>query len=195
MKKYLGNIIDAYVAIIYPIFVIGSMIFAVYILMTSKISAATVCVAMLFAACTVVLCIYARQMHLFFRLFSFGKFTETGILVRSELRTLEVEYAKCQCVRIGAYRHGMRPGTGILQMYIVFSYRPINERMRMQINRLPVTETCVRVRLSRKLYDYLQTVLPKHHAYTLRSDYTEYLEARGKLKKKRKNKTRRKGKK
>ena len=176
MKRYLGTVMNAYCAIVYPIFLIGPIVFAVFIL-SLKINFVTVVIAIFLCCGTVINFINALKFNVFLQLYSFGKFTEKEIHIRTGiLYKYEISYQKCKSIGIGRYTHRIGNSQyGPKYTYIFFSYEPFHETYRTRINQWKPTKTRIKVGFDRKLYAYLLTVLPERQAVSLRRDYEKYM--------------------
>ena len=167
---------NAYGAIVYPIILIGQIVFAVFIL-SLKINFVTVVIAIFLCCGTVIYFVNALKFNIFLQLYSFGKFTEKGILIRTGIfHKFEISYQKCKSIGIARYTHGiLRSEFGPKYTYIFFSYEPFAETYRTHINQWKPTKTRIKVRFDRKLCAYLLTVLPERQAFSLKRDCEKYL--------------------
>lgn len=176
MKRYLGTVMTAYVAIFYPIFLIGPIVFAVIALL-SEISFVTVWIALYCIVCTAVFIVYALKFNILLQLYSFGKFTGKGIEIRAGFfHKFTLSYSKCKSIGIARYTHGiLRSQYGSKYTYIFFSYEPFDEKYRTNINQWKPTKTHIKVGFNRRLYAYLLTVLPERQVCLLERDCEKYL--------------------
>ena len=174
MKKYFGGAIGVECAIA-PFVLIALSIAMPIIISARGIDFFTV----LFALCGVGGVIIAiLMMHKFSLLFySWGTFDEKGIHIKSLFsKNFEIEYEKCKSIGIGLYVHGvMGSDLGSKEKYIFFSYGGFREQFRLNINQWQPNKTRIKVKYSKKLYDYLLTVLPEEHITALKNDYETYV--------------------
>ena len=174
MKKYFGGAMGAYCAIA-PFVLIALSIAMPIILSARGFDFFTV----LFALCGVGgVIIGILMMHKFSLLFySWGTFDEKSIHIKSLFsKNFEIEYEKCKSIGIGLYVHGvLGSDLGSKERYIFFSYGGFREQFRLNINQWQPNETRIKVKYSKKLYDYLLTVLPKQQAKMLKNDYETYV--------------------
>ena len=174
MKKYLGGAMGAYCAVVLVLFFVGPIIFAVVIL-TPKIDAGRIFIALYCVFCTILAAFMIHKFSLLF--YSWGTFDEKGIHIKSLFsKNFEIEYAKCKSIGIGLYVHGvLNSDLGSKEKYIFFSYGGFREQFRLNINQWQPNETRIKVKYSKKLYEYLLTVLPKQQAKWLKNDYETYV--------------------
>lgn len=175
MKKYLGGVMGAYCAVMSFIAIVVSIIFAIVILL-SGIDAGRIFLALLCVSCIIIWCLIIRKYAIQF--YGWGVFNEKGIQIKTlfSRKPIEIEYAKCKSIGIGLYVHGvMNSDVGSKVKYIFFSYEPFNEEFRLNINQWQPAPTRIKVEFSKKLYDYLLTVLPEEQADCLKSDYEKYV--------------------
>ena len=174
MKKYFGGAMGIECAI--APFVIIAMSIAMPILISARgIDFFTVLFA-LWGVGGVIFSIY--MMRKFSLLcYSWGMFDEKGVHIKSLFsKNFEIEYAKCKSIGIGLYVHGiMGSDLGSKEKYIFFSYGGFREQFRLNINQWQPNETRIKVKYSKKLYNYLLTVLPEEHANALKTDYETYV--------------------
>ena len=177
MKKYLGSAMTAYVGVATLLLIVGSLIFAVVIL-TTGIDFYSILIALLFIAVPILLIIYMRQVRMDLQCYSWGVFTENCIKIKTlfSKKTIEIEYEKCRSIGIGMYVHGvLNSDLGSKEKFIFFSYESFEEKYRLNINQWKPSTTRIKVGYSKKLYDYLLTVLPKQQAKWLKNDYETYV--------------------
>lgn len=176
MKRYLGGAMGAYVGIMGILFIIGPLIFAI-VMLTPRIDAGRVFIALWCVATSILMIVYMRHVRMDLQCYSWGTFDEKGVHIKSLFsKNIEIEYAKCKSIGIGLYVHGvMGSDLGSKEKYIFFSYGGFREQFRLNINQWQPNETRIKVKYSKKLYDYLLTVLPEEHANILKSDYETYV--------------------
>ena len=181
MKKYLGSWINLFVAIVYPIFAIGPIIFSVIVL-TSQINTATILLTALCLACSVLWFFYLKNFNLLLQCYSWGTFNSDNLIVKGlGMKPLTLEYSQCKSIGIGFYTHGIyNSGLGSTIPYVFFSYEYFDDKYRSSINLWPPSQTRIKVSFSQELYDYLISVLPSKHAGALRRDYSRYILAKKK---------------
>lgn len=174
MKKYLGSKMTAYAAIIAPLFILGPLLFCVWVL-CAEISEATVFLALGCVACAFVWGLYIKDKCE--QLYSWGYFRDEGIRVKalfSKERT--IEYNKCRSCGIGYYIHGvLNSKIGTKVFYVFFSYDVFNESYRTNMNLWRPSQVQIKVEFSKKLYDYLMEVLPQKQSEMLHCDYEKYI--------------------
>lgn len=176
MKKYFGGAMGAYVGIMGILFIVGPLIFGVVIL-TTGIDFYSIIIALFCVAAPIFMIIVIRQTRLYLLCYSWGTFDENGVHVKSLFsKNFEIEYAKCKSIGIGLYVHGvLNSDLGSKEKYIFFSYGGFREQFRLNINQWQPNETRIKVKYSKKLYNYLLTVLPEEQANVLKNDYETYV--------------------
>ena len=175
MKKYLGGAIDIECALAPFILIANSSIFPILIFSRDFDFFSIIC-ALFGISCVVISVRMIRDFSMQF--YSWGVFDEKGVIVKSLVskKQIEIEYAKCKSIGIGLYVHGvLGSDLGSKEKYIFFSYGDFREQFRLNINQWQPNETRIKVKYSKKLYDYLLTVLPEEHATALKSDYETYV--------------------
>ena len=175
MKKYLGGAMTIYCAII-PIIAIIIFIKLSIVIFERGIDFFSIVFALW---CVGFVIIWGLIMHKYtLQFYSWGIFDEKGIQIKTlfSKKCIEIEYAKCKSIGIGLYVHGvMGSGLGSKVKYIFFSYQPFNEDYRLNINLWQPSPTRIKIEFSKKLYDYLLTVLPEEQATCLKNDYEKYV--------------------
>ena len=173
MRKYLGSKITAFGAVVAPLALCGPLLFGVCALCT-EISGATVGLALMCIACTVVWGIYIRDIGT--QLYSWGSFQNEAVQIMTGIsKSSTMVYKKCKGCGIGFYIHGIlnsKAGTKIYFIYL--SYDMFDESFRSNINLWKPSPTRIKVEFSKKLYDYLLTVLPRKQSQMLSRDYEKY---------------------
>ncbi len=173
MMKYLGSPVDAFAAIITPMFVCLPLPFAICALCTG-VDIARIILLIGCVLCVAVWGLYLKQIRI--QLYSWGYFFDTNIKVKTLFaRPYFIEYTKCFGCGIGYYTHGIfnsQVGTKIY--YIFLSYDKFDELYRTRINLWRPTKMRIKVKFSRDLYDYLIEVLPKAQSRALEQDYRQY---------------------
>ena len=175
MKKYLGGSMGAYCAIMSIFIILFFVIFAIVIL-TPPIYTGQIILAIFLAIGAIIWGLFIHKYGL--QLYSWGTFDENGVMVKSlySKKCIEIEYEKCKSIGIGLYVHGVAGSNiGSKVKYIFFSYNEFNEQFRLNINQWQPNETRIKVGYSKKLYDYLLTVLPEEQASILKNDYETYV--------------------
>lgn len=173
MKKYLGSKITAFAAIVVPMFVLAPLIFGVGILCT-QISVSTVFLALMCLVCTIYWIIYAKKIYV--QLYSWGDFQRESVQVIVGHKKNTIIYSKCKGCGIGFYTHGVLNSNIGTRMYFIFmSYDVFDETYRSNINLWKPSDTRIKVKYSKELYDYLVSVLPENKAKRLLSDYKKYI--------------------
>ena len=85
-------------------------------------------------------------------------------------------YSKCKGCGIGFYTHGvLNSNIGTRRYFIFMSYDVFDETYRSNINLWKPSDTRIKVKYSKELYDYLVSVLPENKAKRLLSDYKKYI--------------------
>ena len=177
MKKYLGSMMTAYAAIISPCFIVGPVVFGVFIL-TAEISVATAFLFVMCLSCSILWSYYLWKEKN--QLYSWGTFKETAVYVSVPFqKPFAIEYDKCKSCGIGMYRHAfMNSQNSLLGSNVYFIFMSVDyfpEKYRTQINLWKPSQKQIKVQFSKKLYSYLLTVLPRKQAMMLKGDYERTL--------------------
>ena len=176
MKKYLGSEITVFAAIIIPIFLCFPPAFG-FFAMCSKISVATVFLTLGGVGCSVIWGLYTKKY--INQLYSWGIFQKKAVKVITLFsKNSIILYDKCKSCGIGFYTHGVfNSQIGTKVFFIFLSYDVFNEKFRSKINLWKPTETRIKVKFSKRLYEYLLTVLPRKQSLMLQNDYKKYCKA------------------
>ena len=165
----------AYCAVASIIIILFFIIFAIAIL-TPPIYTAQIILAIFCFIGAIILASFLHKYGLQF--YSWGTFDENGVIVKSlfSKKCIKIEYEKCKSIGIGLYVHGVAGSNiGSQVKFVFFSYNEFNEQFRLNINQWQPNETRIKVGYSKKLYDYLLTVLPEEQASILKNDYETYV--------------------
>ncbi|MBO5797899.1 MAG: hypothetical protein J6R77_06095 [Clostridia bacterium] len=177
MKKYLGSKLTAFGAFVAPLFLCAPLVFGIIVLCT-EISGATIFLAFLGIGCSLVWGVYVKNKGA--QLYSWGRFQSNGVEIISGFsKRNTMIYEKCKGCGIGFYTHGLlnsKAGTKIYFIYL--SYDAFDESFRSNINLWEPFQGRIKVQFSKKLYEYLLSVLPKKQSQMLCRDYERYLEKR-----------------
>ena len=134
MKKYLGSSMTAFAAVVTPLFVVLSLLFAGIILFTAEISGATVFLSCMCCGCSVIWFVFIKKEAL--QLYAWGTFEQTCVRIHSPFTSeIVLDYNKCKDVGIGWYTHGVlnsRIGSKIYFIYLSYEY--FDEKYREKIN-------------------------------------------------------------
>lgn len=173
MRKYLGSKMDAFSAVLLPLFAVCPLAFAAAAL-CSIVNAATVFLAVLCAVCAVFCAVFLFQNRQ--QLYRWGTFGKNAVYIREPFRKeYALSYDQCRGVGIGWYVHGAlnsRAGSNV--RYFFLSREPFEEAFRSQLNQWKPTEGRVKVGFDMKLYQYLLKVLPEKQRRTLQKDYERW---------------------
>ena len=182
MRRYFGSSITAYGAILLPIFLVLPIVFAASLLLV-EIDFAAIFIAIWCIVFSITCMVYIKQVSA--QLYSWGQFGEDKIKIHIGFsRSFCLEYEKCKSIGIGMYTHGiLNSSVGSKIYFIFFSYQPFDEKYRTTINLWKPSSTRIKVCFSKKLYEYLLTVLPRKHAMSLQHDYEKYVSPGSKRKK------------
>ena len=174
MKKYLGASINIYAAIVAPLLAFGLPVWFAFVALSSKISAATVFIALMCASCVIIWSIYIKQVSN--QLYSWGTFDSEGVEVKTWFsKSYKLLYKECNGCGIGFYTHGvLNSPLGTKMYYIFLSYESFDEDFRYNINLWRPSKTRIKAGFSKKLYNYLLEVLPKSQSAKLQKDYEKY---------------------
>lgn len=174
VKKYLGGAIAAFGALFLPLIIVVALAFGISMLWV-EISMATVILFLICFFCVVSLIAFLKQIGI--QLYTWGNFG-TGCVKLKTLFTKPyvMEYDKCISCGIGYYFHGAYNSqvVGSKMYYIFLSYDSFDEKYRTRMNLWKPTKTRIKIKYSKKLYDYLITVLPEEQAWMLTCDYNKY---------------------
>ena len=178
MKKYLGSSVDAFAAIIAPLFIFFPLVFGVNLL-SASVDIARVILIIGCVLCIIVWSLYLKQISI--QLYSWGHFLEKGILVKTlGAKSCFIVYTKCLGCGIGYYTHGiLNSHVGTKIYYIFLSYDKFDEHYRTKINMWKPTKTQIKIRFNKKVYDFLVAVLPRSQAKALEQDYRNYYGTQG----------------
>jgi len=173
MRKYLGSKITAFAAIVAPLFVCCPLLFGIFAL-RAEISGAT---AFLFCgglACTFVWSLYIKNS--WNQLYSWGYFMGEAVRIKTFFSpNISLSYEKCKGCGIGFYTHGiLNSKLGSKVYFIYLSYDALDEHYRTNMNLWKPSKTRIKVRFSKKLYDYLLLTMPKKQSQMLARDYIKY---------------------
>ena len=172
MKKYFGSSKTAIMAIAAPSLVVFPLIIAV-ISLCMEINLENVIVAIGCGACVLIAASFMKKV--FRELYSWGIFRENEVEIKTGLKTVKtLEYAKCKSIGIGTY---VATKEGTEREYIFMSYDVFNESYRRKINKWKVTPTSVKFEYTRKMYDYMLSVLPKNQARMLEYEHERMIDS------------------
>ena len=168
--KYLGGWSDIEYAVVLPCMVVGPVIFAC-IMLTIGIDGATIFLAIFCVICSIMWGVLTWKYRSTF--YAWGSFQNDAVYVKVLFdKVFPIYYEKCKSIGIGLYVEGFTSKeVGFRYYYIFFSYEHFDEKYRANINEMKPSHTFVTVGYSKRLYEYLLTVLPQHHAAALRHDY------------------------
>ncbi len=174
MKKYLGSSFTAFAAIVLPLLLCFPLLFGASAL-CAEISATTVLLFLGCILCSVVLILYLMMVSI--QLYSWGYFKSSEVTIKSFLsKPYSIQYSKCCGCGIGYYTHGiLNSHVGTKVHFIYLSYEPFVEKYRSKMNLWKPSNTRIKVKFSKELYDYLISVLPKTQALMLARDYKKYI--------------------
>ena len=120
MKQYLGSSMTAFAAVVTPLFVVLSLLFAGIILFTAEISGATVFLSCMCCGCSVIWFVFIKKEAL--QLYAWGTFEQTCVRIHSPFTSeIILDYDKCNDMGIGCYTHGVlnsRIGSKIYFIYL-----------------------------------------------------------------------------
>ena len=154
-----------------PCLVIGPIIFAC-IALVSGIDAARIILVVFCILCSILCCSFIWQTRNIY--YIWGSFEKDAVYVKVLFdKVFPIYYDKCKSIGIGVYLHHGISGSeaGIAVCYIFFSYERVDEKYRANINMINNSHRFIKVGYSKRMYEYLQTVLPQYPAYALRHDY------------------------
>ena len=173
MRRYLGNIMSAYAAIIIPLFIIGPIVFAILSL-RSVFSFETIIISMGCLCCSLVFALYIKSFSR--SLYSWGILNEYSIIVKSILeKPYTITYSKCKSCGIGYYLHSvLNRNWGSKHYYIFISYDRFDESFRNRMNYYKQTTSQFKVPYTKSIYLFLISVLPHKLANNLQQDYNRY---------------------
>lgn len=170
MRKYLGSKIDAFSAVLLPLFAVCPLAFAAAAL-CSAVNPATVFLAALCVACAVFCAEFLFRNRK--QLYRWGTFGKDAVYIREPFcKEYALSYDQCRSVGIGWYVHGTlnsRAGSNV--WYIFFSREPFAEGFRFRLNQWKPTEDRVKVGFDMKLYRYLLQTLPEKQRRMLQKNF------------------------
>lgn len=178
MKRYLGTKETATAAIAVIVLVIFPLVFAGIIISIPGTDPARIFIIFWSIAASVLTFVaYVCSKNIAYALYSWGEFKEDCVRIRTVFsQKYTVEYSKCRSAGIGYYVHTIALcGAGPKVYFIYLSYDYFDESYRTRMNAWMPSQTRIRVGFSRKLYNYLLTVLPAEQAHSLRCDYEKYI--------------------
>lgn len=173
MRKYLGGYMAVYSACALPVLILLSLAVAV-VPVLSKISFATIVLSSFGAVGTICMVIWFKQTAL--ELYSWGEFSDNGVVVKSLFTTYKIEYEKCQSVGIGYYTHRvLNSKLGSKVRFIYLSYDGFEEKYKTKMNLFKNSKQQIKIGYNEKVYERLINTLPKNHAKSLKEDYEKYI--------------------
>ena len=174
MKKYLGSKITAFAAVVSPLFILGAAVFGASILLL-EINAINLLFACMCLACAVIWSIYIKSVAN--QIYSWGVFGKESVTIKTFFQKQEIiNYSDCAACGIAVYTHGvLNSSVGTKQYFIFLSRDAFDERFRTRINLWRPSKTRIKVQFSKKLYDYLLTVLPEFQAASIKRDYQKFM--------------------
>ncbi len=171
MKKYLGSTMTVFAAVVAPLFVVLSLLFAGIILFTAEISGATVFLCCMGCGCSAIWLVFIKKEVL--QLYAWGIFEKTCVRIHSPfISEIVLDYDKCKDVGIGCYTHGVLNSRIVSKIYFIYlSYDCFDEKYREKINLWKPNSQRIKVQLNKDLLEYLLSCLPKNQAKMLEYSY------------------------
>lgn len=176
MKNEIRMPINMLGVIIVMAFVLIPLSIAIIILNTA-ISMATVFLALMLLSCSVTWTLYC--FHKKVLLFTWAVFKPNCIVVKGLFQKEHtIAYTNCKACGIAYYRHAFMNSKnsllGINACYFYFSCEPFDDRYRFCINLWMPSETRIKVKFNKKLYNYLTEHLPEDQKTMVHNDYEQY---------------------
>lgn len=169
MKRYIGaNCV--YVCLFIPVILAMLAVVTVLVLSAERIIESFFVIICSFFFCASLICVLIREPLKFY---AWGTFGPNSVKVNGLfLSGFVLEYSRCADLGIGYYHHGFsNSAVGIPYCYIYLSYDRVDRRYLRNINRMPLSDQCIKVRFDEQLYQYLLDSLPRRQALILRESY------------------------